>query len=56
MNYIIYIADRTFEVGGLEAAWEAFNRAREFGEFLGHDVLLVDAKTGEIIDDNLDED
>lgn len=56
MNYIIYIADRTFEVNGTEAAWEAFTRALDFGEFLGHEVLLVDAQTGEVVADNLDED
>lgn len=55
-GYIICINDQHFNISGTEATWDAYRKAYAFGERVQCYVCLVDAHTGEVIDDNLDED
>jgi hypothetical protein len=50
--YYVNIGGFDFEVYGCEAAYEAFRRACDFAEILGHMVCLVDGETGEVLADN----
>ena len=47
---------RVFTVCGLEAAWDAYRAAKEFGEIIGADnVMLIDMEAAEIIADVFDD-
>lgn len=55
--YIISINGSDHNVSGCEAAWEAYQRACEFGQAIGLDldegaVALVDGETGEVLADS----
>lgn len=60
-QYIIAIhqpftPSRMFKVYGIEVAWNAYIAAKEFGELVGADnVMLIDGETGEIISDVFDD-
>lgn len=47
--YYIYIDTNCYEVMGVEAAWEAYNKAIAFAEAVGAQVDLCDAETLEVI-------
>ena len=51
-NYYIMIQGKDFYVTGCEAAYEAFYKACEFGDYLGLIVVLCDAETGEVLADS----
>ena len=45
-----------FGINGIEAAWDAYHAAKEFGELIGADnVMLTDLAAGEIIADVFDD-
>lgn len=45
-----------FHVGGCDAAYLAFHKAREMCELTGGSVVLIDSETGEVVADNWEED
>lgn len=45
-----------FHVGGCDAAYLAFRKAREMCELTGGSVVLIDTETGEVVADNWEED
>ena len=47
--YYIYIDENRYEVMGVEAAWEAYNKAIAFADAVGAQVDLCDAETLEVI-------
>lgn len=55
-DYYITIQGKDFYVSGCEAAYEAFYKARDFGDYLGLAVALCDGETGEVLADNFGED
>ena len=55
-DYYIVIQSKEFYVSGYEVAYEAFCKARDFGDYLGFSVALCDGSTGEVLADNFGED
>lgn len=55
-NYFICFNSNTLgTVSGYEAAWNAYRKAKELAFVMGWYVALVDAQTGEVIDDNAED-
>ena len=54
-KYFIYIGDTDFTVSGTTVAWDAYDKAEQFGDLVGQRVCLVDGETGEILIDSWSE-
>ena len=58
-KFLIYIGDvdysvcgENYPICGVEAAWEAYKAACDFGSMVGRRVCLIDGETGEVIADS----
>lgn len=54
-HFYISIQGTDFDITGCGAAYEAFRRACDFGDYLGLEVVLCDSETGEVLASNFDE-
>lgn len=54
-KYFVCIDGKSFPVSGTTVAWDAYDKAEQFGNLTGSRVWLVDGETGEILLDSWDE-